>query len=158
VEYFGMEKRLNDLGRDLIARKGNEVEIIQCKLWKKTKTIHEKHILQLYGTTIIDTLINPDLFNVVTPVFITNTSLSETATKFAKILGVRIEKWEMKEFPRIKCNIGVNEDGIESKIYHLPFDQHYDRTKIKKGQGFLAKNIKEATEQGFRRSYKYYGR
>ncbi|WP_028890403.1 restriction endonuclease [Tenacibaculum ovolyticum] len=87
VEYFGMEKRLNDLGRDLIARKGNEVEIIQCKLWKKTKTIHEKHILQLYGTTIIDRLINPDLFKVVTPVFITNTSLSETATKFAKIFG-----------------------------------------------------------------------
>ncbi|MCL7765456.1 restriction endonuclease [Polaribacter sp. Z014] len=158
VEYFGMEKRLNDLGRDLIARKGNDVEIIQCKLWKKTKTIHEKHILQLYGTTIIDTLMNPDLFKVVTPVFITNTSLSETAMKFAKILGVRIEKWEMKEFPRIKCNIGIDSEGIETKIYHLPFDQHYDRTKIKKGQGFLAKNIKEATESGFRRSYKYYGR
>jgi hypothetical protein len=158
VEYFGMEKRLNDLGRDLIVKKGNEVEIIQCKLWKKTKTIHEKHILQLYGTTVIDTLINPDLFKVVTPVFITNTSLSETATKFAKILGVRIEKWEMKEFPRIKCNLGIDDNGIESKIYHLPFDQHYDRTKIKKGQGFLAKNIQEATEKGFRRSYKYYGR
>lgn len=158
VEYFGMEKRLNDLGRDLIATKGNEVEIIQCKLWKKEKTIHEKHILQLYGTTIIDTLINPDLFKKVTPVFITNTSLSETATKFAKILGVRIEKWEMKEFPRIKCNIGVDEYGIESKIYHLPFDQHYDRTKIKKGKGFFAKSVQEATEQGFRRSYKYYGR
>lgn len=158
VEYFGMEKKLNDLGRDLIARKGNEVEIIQCKLWKKTKTIHEKHILQLYGTTIIYTLINPDLFKVVRPVFITNTSLSTTATKFAKVLGVRVEKWEMKEFSRIKCNIGFDTEGFETKIYHLPFDQHYDRTKIKKGQGFLAKNIQEATKRGFRRSYKYYGR
>lgn len=158
VEYFGMEKRLNDLGRDLIATKGNEVEIIQCKLWREDRIIHEKHILQLYGTTIIDTLTNPDLFKKVTPVFITNTSLSETAQKFAKILGVRIVKWEMKEFPRIKCNIGFDEYGIESKIYHLPFDQHYDRTKIKKGKGFFAKSVKEATEQGFRRSYRYYGR
>jgi hypothetical protein len=158
VEYFGMEKRLKDLGRDLIARKGDNVEIIQCKLWKKTKTIHEKHILQLYGTTIIETMINPDLFKIVVPVFITNTSLSETATKFANILGVRIEKLEMKEFPRIKCNRGFDENGVETKIYHLPFDQHYDRTKIKLDQGFFAKNISEATEQGFRRSYKYYGR
>lgn len=158
VEYFGMEKKLNDLGRYLIVRKGNKVEIIQCKLWKKTKTIHEKHILQLYGTTIIDTLINPDLFNKVSPVFITNTKLSETAIKFANILGVRIEKWEMQDFPRIKCNIGVDEFGLTTKIYHLPFDQHYDRTKIKWNKGFMAMNVEEATSKGFRRSYKYYGR
>jgi len=158
VDYFGMEKRLKDLGRDLIAKKGNEVEIIQCKLWREDRIIHEKHILQLYGTTMIDKLTNPDLFKKVTPVFITNTTLSETAQKFAKILGVRIEKLEMKEFPRIKCNIGFDEYGIESKIYHLPFDQHYDRTKIKKGKGFFASDVQEAMEQGFRRSYRYYGR
>tara|TARA_R110002050_G_scaffold262599_1_gene402845 strand:- start:151 stop:597 length:447 start_codon:yes stop_codon:yes gene_type:complete len=47
VEYFGMEKRLNDLGRDLIARKGNDVEIIQCKLWKKQKQ-YTKNIFYNY--------------------------------------------------------------------------------------------------------------
>lgn len=40
VQYFGMEKKLNDLGRDLIAIKGNETHIIQCKYWSKEKLIH----------------------------------------------------------------------------------------------------------------------
>ena len=156
VEYYGMEKKLKDLGRDLIARKGNEVEIIQCKYWSQTKTIHEKHILQLYGTTIIESIINADLFTKFTPVFITNIQLSEVALKFAEILNVKVLTKKMEEFPRIKCNIGKDEEGNITKIYHLPFDLHYDRTRIKKGEGFYAYTVKEAVEKGFRRAYKYH--
>ena len=33
----------------------------------------------------------------------------------------------MSDYPLVKCNISMR-DG--QKIYHLPFDQQYDRTKI----------------------------
>lgn len=155
VEYFGMEKRLKDLGRDLIARKKDTIEIIQCKLWSKNKMIHEKHILQLYGTTIIEQLVNPDLFTKIKPVFITSTSLSETAQKFANILNVKVIVKDLRDFSRIKCNIGKDEFGKKTKIYHLPFDQHYDRTRILENKGFYAKDVSEATKKGFRRAFKY---
>ncbi len=163
VQYFGMEKKFEDLGRDLIAERGNQIHIIQCKYWAKEKTIHEKHILQLYGTTIIKQKEEENkgmlgLFRKeITPVFITNIKLSETAQNFADILKVKVIQKKLEEFPRIKCNIGKDEFGIKTKIYHLPFDQQYDRTRIKKGEGFFAYTVKEAVNQGFRRAYKYYG-
>jgi hypothetical protein len=51
VTYFGIEEGKEDLGRDLVCKKESEVEIIQCKHWSSHKTIHEKHINQLFGTT-----------------------------------------------------------------------------------------------------------
>ncbi|MBN9350034.1 MAG: hypothetical protein J0H55_05050 [Chitinophagaceae bacterium] len=36
-----------DLGRDLVCKKNNEIEIVQCKYRANHKTIHEKHINQL---------------------------------------------------------------------------------------------------------------
>lgn len=44
VDYFGSYMGLEDLGRDIIAKKGDEVLIIQCKYWSAKKQIHEKHI------------------------------------------------------------------------------------------------------------------
>lgn len=154
VEYIGMEKKLEDLGRDLIAKKDNRVHIIQCKYWSQHRIIHEKHIAQLYGTTVVYDIENnyDDLFKKeVTPVFITNVDLSETAKKFCKRLGVLLLKIKLKEFPRIKCNInGFN------KIYHLPFDQQYDRTQIKNEGEFYAFTVNEAVKKGFRRAFKHY--
>jgi hypothetical protein len=151
VEYVGMEQKLQDLGRDLIAKKNNNIHIIQCKYWSKTKVIHEKHINQLYGTTVVYGLDN-NLNYKITPVFITNTQLSETAKKFADKLGVKVVIKELEEFPRIKCNI--NKD---SRIYHLPFDQQYDRTQIKESGEFYAMTVSEAVAKGFRRAFRYYG-
>jgi hypothetical protein len=156
VEYIGMEKKLNDMGRDLIAQKNNEIHIIQCKYWAKHKEIHEKHITQLYGTTIAYGLDKDQFYNVV-PVFITNIKLSSTARKFADKLGVLIIEKELNNFPRIKCNVGKDEFGYETKIYHLPFDQQYDRTKIDNSESFYAVLVDEATKKGFRRAYRYYG-
>jgi hypothetical protein len=48
VTYFGIEKKLHDLGRDLIVENNEVVKIVQCKYWSKEKTIHEKHIIQLF--------------------------------------------------------------------------------------------------------------
>ena len=157
VSYFGMEKKLNDLGRDLIAKKDNEKHIIQCKYWSQHKLIHEKHILQLYGTTIFEQFENQDLFTKIVPVFMTNIELSETAMKFAKILNVKVIKLDMTEFPRIKCNTNTDSNGNKTKIYHLPFDQQYDRTQIKNADEFYTLTVKEAVEKGFRRAYKYRG-
>lgn len=53
----------------------------------------------------------------------TSTTLSDDAKKFARVLGIEYkENIPLAKYPCIKCN--------SSKIYHLPFDQQYDRTKI----------------------------
>ena len=43
VYYQGIEAGLEDLGRDLIAKRDGEIRVIQCKYWAQYKTIHEKH-------------------------------------------------------------------------------------------------------------------
>lgn len=58
VNYFGALQGVEDLGRDLVARRDEETLIVQCKYWSRERTIHEKHIYQLYGTYcdyVIDT-------------------------------------------------------------------------------------------------------
>ena len=63
-----------------------------------------------------------------------------------------IQNKKLEEFPRIKCNINNKE-----KIYHLPFDQQYDRTIIGDQKGeFFAWTIQEAVDKGFRRAKKYF--
>ena len=152
VERFGIEKRLNDMGRDIIATKDNTTHIIQCKYWSHDKLIHEKHIAQLYGSTIeYQISIEYTLFDrKVIPVFITNIELSETAKKFAKKLSVIVYQWQMQKYPRIKCNINNGR-----KIYHLPFDQQYDRTQIKNAGEFYAYNVHEAVSKGFKRAKRH---
>ena len=52
VWYQGIIEGYDDLGRDLIVKKQNVTQVVQCKNWSQDKTIHEKHIFQLYGTVI----------------------------------------------------------------------------------------------------------
>lgn len=151
VEYNGILKQLEDMGRDIIATKGNETLIIQCKNWSQEKLIHEKHIFQLYGSVIYAKVENPSLN--VKGVFITSTNLSETAKCIANFLGIKVkEQLPIGEFPRIKCN--VNRTTGE-KIYHLPFDQQYDKTKIESNGEFFALTVQEAEAKGFRRAWRY---
>ena len=44
VQYTGSLEGIADLGRDLIASKGDTVLVIQCKYWSAEKVIREKHI------------------------------------------------------------------------------------------------------------------
>lgn len=172
VQQFGIERGLEDLGRDLICTKDGKTAIVQCKCWAAEKTIHEKHINQLFGTAVefavrnnikIEAVRAYDLFpemlakaNII-PVFATTAQLSKTAEAFANILGVKVKRvkpgWEAA-FPRIKCNIG--KDG--SKIYHLPFDQQYDATVIEPEKGeCYAQTCAEAEAKGFRRAWRFHG-
>lgn len=156
VEYTGIEKGFSDLGRDLIAIKDNEILIIQCKYWSRSKTIHEKHIAQLFGTTIkykIDHNKDPK------GVFVTSTNLSDMAKSFAKVLNIEIqENIPLEKYPIIKCNVSYDREwGGQEKIYHLPFDQQYDSTKITKSGEYFAFTVAEAESLGFRRAKKWYG-
>lgn len=151
VTYTGATQGLSDMGRDLIAIRDNECLIIQCKRWAKEKTIHEKHIFQLYGSTILKQIEEPSKKYV--GVFVTTTSLSPTAQKCAEILGIQvIENKPLAPYPLIKCNISRNKE----KIYHLPFDQQYDRTKIQLGsKDFYCTTVAEAEAQGYRHAFKW---
>lgn len=153
VEYTGSLLKLEDLGRDLIAKYQNTTYIIQCKYWSTEKAIHEKHIMQLFGSAFEYRLSHPT--EMVRSVFVTSTALSDVARKFADAFSdsmIVYENIPLGDFPRIKCNIGT-----EGKIYHLPMDLSYDKVKIDRPGEFLAFTVSEAENAGFRRSYKWHG-
>ncbi len=154
TEYKGILDNYEDLGRDLICRKGDEVIVIQCKNWSHFKTIHEKHIFQFFGTVFKFKDENPG--KKVRAIFYTSTQLSDLARRFANELGIELREDEKfdKEYPSIKCNIA---EASGEKIYHLPIDQQYDRVKIEidKGESYCS-TVQEAEEAGFRRAKRHY--
>lgn len=157
VDTFGSYMRINDLGRDLIAKKGNKIEVIQCKYWSTKKEIHENHICQLFGTVICYCIENNLSLEDVEAVFITSTILSEKAKEFANMLKIKVvENIPLKDFPRIKCNIGHDGFG-QTEIYHLPIDPLYDKVKISKKGECYCYSVYEAENLGFRRAYKWHG-
>jgi len=168
VKYQGIVKGLADLGRDLIVTRGDEIVIVQCKCWSRHKTIHEKHIFQLFGTTIEYWLKYPsnecnsssanwDLADIpVKGAFITSTSLSPEAKRFAETLRVDVrEDFPLETYPSVKCNVSHR---AGEKIYHLPFDQQYDTTVIEeeKNECYVA-SVQEAEALGFRRAFRWRG-
>ncbi|MCB0743117.1 MAG: restriction endonuclease [Ignavibacteriae bacterium] len=171
VEYVGIEKGFEDLGRDLICRNAKETLVIQCKYWASHKEIREAHINQLYGTTVkhfIDEFKNrseklkntlfPDLLArdevKIKPVFFTSTKLSKTAEDFAIALGIQIiqEHPFDQNYPMIKCNLN-SQTG--EKIYHLPIDQQYDNVLMQNEERIYVRTVKEAMELGCRRAYRW---
>ena len=153
VYYQGIIEGFNDMGRDLICKKTNETLVVQCKCWSQHKTIHEKHINQLFGTSVMYGIENPK--EEVVPIFVSSTAISDKAKLFSKALGVEIlENCKLdKNYPIIKCNIS-KKDG--TKIYHLPFDQQYDTAVIStKGECYV-KTVAEAEKLGFRRAYRWH--
>jgi len=154
VFYQGIVEGLDDLGRDLICIKGNDTTIVQCKYWSKSKgkQIHEKHIFQLYGTVVAYRIDHPDKNSSAS--FVTSTSLTERAKLFAKQLEMEIlENYPLEPYPSIKCNVS-RRDG--TKIYHLPFDQQYDRTVIEEERNeCYVETVKEAEDLGFRRAFRH---
>lgn len=171
VEYFGIEKGLEDLGRDLICKKDNEIHIVQCKCWsnKQGKQIREKYITQHLGTTLeyfleqnIDKNITSiDFFNqrsfsdtLIIPIFYATVPLSDTAQRFADRLGVKFNHISLDDYPMIKCNINRT---TKERIYHLPFDQQYDKCIIRDEGEFYAETVAEAEKAGFRRAMRWHG-
>lgn len=157
VEYTGIQDKKKDKGRDLICKEFagmGDTLIVQAKCWAAKKTIFEKHIFQLFGTVFEYKRKHPG--EVVRGVFVTTTKLDDFARECAKELGIDVdENYKLrKDFPMIKCNISSSGE----KIYHLPFDQQYDKVKIDKQGEFLALTVKEAEAAGFRRAMRWHGK
>lgn len=168
VTYTGAILGFEDMGRDVIARRGPELRLIQCKYWSQDKTIHEKHIFQLFGVTLeyafrlgaFEDLAQLSLFGGLTKntgttaVLYTSAKISDVAKEVARRLGVECnENVGISDYPLIKCNVS-SRDG--AKIYHLPFDQQYDRTKIKADRSEkYVYTVAEAEVAGFRRVWQW---
>ena len=152
VIYNGIERGLSDCGLDLICKKGSDVVLIQCKCWSKSSTIYEKHIAQFLGSCAFYKITNiGDLFTKYHYRFYSTADLGETAIKFATELGIDIYMQAFnKHYPIIKCNINGDD-----KIYHLPFDQQYDKVKLNKSGEFYAVSVKQAEGMGFRRAKRW---
>jgi len=154
VRYQGIVEGFEDLGRDLIATKNGTAEVAQCKYWSKHKTIHEKHIFQLFGTVTAYRLDHPT--ENVTGTFVTSTRLSERAKQFANLLEIRVEEAApLEKYPCVKCNVSRRKG---EKIYHLPFDQQYDRTLIEEERlERYVSTVAKAERLGFRRARRWLG-
>jgi hypothetical protein len=149
-------------------RRGSELRIIQCKYWSAEKTIHEKHIFQLFGSALeyafrlgnFDDVNQLSLFGGpiktagVQAVLYTSTHVSEVARAVAKTLRVeRNENVGKSDYPLVKCNVSLRDSD---KIYHLPFDQQYDRVKIRKDKGEMyVYTVAQAEKNGFRRAWRW---
>ena len=152
VYYEGALMGVEDKGRDLIIEREDDFLVVQCKRWAKEKQIHEKHVMQLFGSVAELSLKNGREYK---GVLITTATLSEMAKHFAKLLKIEIvENYEYKMYPMIKCNISQ----AGEKIYHLPFDQQYDKIHIdiSKGNMYVHTTI-EAEQYGFRHAYRWTG-
>jgi Restriction endonuclease len=153
VTYQGAIMGFEDFGRDLICLSDGRIEIVQAKCWSKHKVIREKHIFQLFGTVIHFRKSNPGN---VFAVFVTTTDLSPEAKEVADALSIRVEQLPLKtDYPMVKCNLSR---ATGEKIYHLPFDQQYDKVVVgdRKGEQYVATAI-EAEQLGFRRAWRYLG-
>jgi len=90
-----------------------------------------------------------------TSVLYSSTKISDVAKEAARRLNVEChEHIGISDYPLIKCNVSMR-DG--AKIYHLPFDQQYDRTKIifDKGEKYVY-TVAEAEKAGFRRAWRWH--
>ena len=157
VKFFGIIEGFDDLGRDLICKKGNEIHIVQTKNWSKFRTIREKYMYQHFATTMhyqITEKLNKKIK--LKPVFYATIDYSDMAKKVAKALKIELHTEKLKkDYPMIKCNINP---GTKEKIFHLPFDQQYDKIIIGNTPGeFYAKTVNEAVKKGFRRAFRYSG-
>ena len=154
VEYVGAIHGKEDRGVDLIAKKGKHVDVIQCKRYSAIKEhwVRENTVAQIYGVTALYNMENKG--EKAKAVIFTSSALSGEAKHFAEYLGVTVkDNFPLDEsYPIIKCNI--NKSG--EKIYHLPFDQQYDRVQISGKIGAVYLNtVKEAEAVGFRRAKKW---
>lgn len=155
VDFHGIKMGLDDGGIDLIAKAKSHTVIVQCKRRGQNSQIHENTVNQLVGTLSTYRKANPNV-NVECVLYTQNDNLDESARKTVKLhseeLTHMVEPYPYdagKEYPLVKCNIGINGE----KIYHLPSDAMYDRIKIeyKKNELYVFTE-QEAETLGFRRS------
>jgi hypothetical protein len=159
VEYHGALHGKQDLGIDLVCKLGKFTYIIQCKRLSPTKAIpvRENVVAQIYGAAMFYSMDRKIGREYVKAVIYTTYELSPQARQFAELLGVELhEGFEFKPYACIKCNLSVT---TGERIYHLPFDQQYDRAVIGNADGeFYAMTVAEAEKKRFRRAHKWQGK
>ena len=152
VTYKGVVDGFEDLERDLVCKNGKSTLIIQCKHWSEKKKIHERHVMQLFTSTIHHLAEKrlPMRKANVGALIVTSTRLSGRARDFAGRLNIDyLENYPLKDYPRIKCT--VDRHSGEPR-YYLPFDRQYDGVAVEAERGeFYAATVAEAEVQGFRR-------
>lgn len=152
IIQYGIEKKLEDLGIDIIATnpQTGKTAYVQCKYWSKHKMIRENTVTQLYAGALIHMLNNNEQPALAEFYVCTSTIASDLAKECAKILGVTInENIPIGAYPSIKCH-----NGELGRIYHLPIDQMYDRTLSIE---LFATTCAEAESKGFRRAFRWHG-
>ena len=80
--------------------------------------------------------------------------MSDEAKHFAEYLNIQVkENVPLEDYPIIKCNINKK---TGEKIYHLPFDQQYDKVRIDgKSEAKYVDSVVKAEREGFRRAKKW---
>lgn len=158
VEYRGAVEGKHDLGIDLVCTKGKSVHIVQCKRLSvhKELPVRENVVAQIYGAAKFFALSSNIDPSTVKPTIVTTYELSGDAKRFAQMLGVAMREYcAFEPYPCIKCNIS---ERTGERIYHLPFDQQYDTTKVGNVDGeFYAMTVAEAEGAKFRRAFKWRG-
>jgi hypothetical protein len=155
VRFQPITAGVKGLPQDLICVKGETIHIVHTRCWAANKFIHEKHIIQLYGTVQMlairlseDRLFAPKIV----ARFITNTRLSDLAKQAAARLKVEVkENFKLNaNFPVIKCSV---DDRTRERSYYLPFDDEYDSIPVETRRGeCYVRTVKEAEQLGFRRA------
>lgn len=111
VTYNGARTKLEDMGRDLILRRGNTTVLVQCKRWSERKIVHENHIFQLTGSLFEYQYQHPE--QQVTGVFITSTSLSAVASVARRLL----ESMYIREFNFLNTHVSNAMLGVMAAKY-----------------------------------------
>ncbi len=153
VNYHGATNALEDLGRDLIVKKGKDVLIVQTKCWARKKHIHEKHIFQLYGSMVhFSRTSETKGLESKAVIYTSYARYSGRAIEIAQDLGVELKTEKLdNSYPKVKCKISAKEE----KTYHLPFDPGYDELSVDLSKGeFFAHSVLEAFDKGHRRPEK----
>ena len=153
VEYHGATNELEDLGRDLIVKKGKEILIVQTKCWAKKRSIREKHIFQLYGSMVhFRRTSKAKSLTTKAVIYTSYSSYSGRAIEVSQDLGVELKTEKLdNSYPKVKCKISDNGE----KAYHLPFEPGYDELSIDPSKGeFFAHSVLDAFEKGHRRPEK----
>lgn len=150
----GLNKKLEDKGRDIIAvhQKTGKTLIVQCKNW--IGYVRENIVFQLFGSYaqwLVDNDRKLGDKSVEAWLYVMG-PLSDEAQRCAQKLDVHVRHLPMEKFPAIKCNVNHNTGQL---IYHFPFDRHYDLVKINaRGKGYKF-SVAEAINEGFRRAYNH---
>lgn len=156
VIHRGILLGLEDEGIDLIAKKENRIILVQAKNWGERLTIHEKHINQFKGSADCFVSENPQPNVQWQYLFVSSNPISPRATQVATTHRIRAFNLPLdKTFPMIKCKVNKQEKTL---IYHLPFDQQYDKIIMRPENGDCrAHTIFEAEFKGFRHAHRWRG-